>query len=333
MAEKPLFTGPLFISGMPRSGTKLLRDLVNNHSKISIPTHESHLIPWMIRKFGIDYDLNKPAHLEQAVAAFRTTKFFGNYPDKASQVTAENIRKKYPNKLTWAGFFEYLFRLMAPEKSGNFVWGDKTPGYILHYDLLKQIFPAAKFVHIIRDPRDYALSVQNAWGRSLYRAAHRWNETMRAVRNKGQKKNEYLEVRYEDLLENPAVVLSQICVFAGLTYEQGMERLSRVTENLGEAKGQTTILSGNKNKFLERIPKNKLLRIEELVCTEAEKLSYKMVNRVHYKPLTKKEMFMLKIQDGISSARFHMGERGITKGMQYFLKLHREGSWRQVETS
>ncbi|MEZ4774703.1 MAG: sulfotransferase [Bacteroidia bacterium] len=332
MADLTPFTGPLFISGMPRSGTKLLRDLVNNHSKISIPTHESHLIPWMIRNFGIDFDLNQTQNLERAVAAFRTTKFFGNYPEKAEKINAEHIRNFSPN-ITWRVFFEYLFRLTAPEKSGDFIWGDKTPGYILHYDLLRRIFPDAKFVHIIRDPRDYALSVKNAWGRSMYRAAHRWNETMHSIRQKAAQGGEYLEIRYEDLLENPSKILSQICTFAGVSYEEGMDQLQRVTENLGEAKGQKTIMSGNKNKFLERIPQKKLKRIEELVCTEAEKLSYEMVNPVNYRPLTKNEMFFLRIYDGFSSARFHMGERGLAKGMQYFLKLHRQGSWRQVEVS
>ncbi|MEZ4826782.1 MAG: sulfotransferase [Bacteroidia bacterium] len=332
MAKPSSFHGPLFISGMPRSGTKLLRDLVNNHSRISIPTHESHLIPWMIRTLGIDFDLNQEVNLEKAVAAFRTTKFFGNYPQKAEKVTAAYIRSQ-ADKLSWAVFFEVLFRLMAPDNEGDFIWGDKTPGYILHYDLLQVLFPGARFVHIIRDPRDYAWSVQNAWGRSMYRAAHRWNETMKSIREKAAGNANYLEVRYEDLLENPAAVLRQISEFAGLSYEPGMEKLQRVTENLGEAKGQKTIIAGNKNKFLDRIPKNKLRRIEELVCTEAKKLSYEMVNPVSYRPLTKREMFFLKIQDGFSSARFHMGERGISKGMKYFLKLHREGSWRQIETT
>jgi len=50
--KKSNFFGPLFIIGMPRSGTKLLRDLMNQNPKIGIPAAETHFIPFMIKKFG-----------------------------------------------------------------------------------------------------------------------------------------------------------------------------------------------------------------------------------------------------------------------------------------
>src|SRR5690606_34430729 len=52
--------------------------------------------------------------------------------------------------------------------------GDKTPEYITRVPLLAQLFPRAKFVHIMRDPRDYVVSIRKAWGKSLPRAAQRW---------------------------------------------------------------------------------------------------------------------------------------------------------------
>ena len=324
------FKGPLFISGMPRSGTKLLRDLVNNHPLISIPTHESHFIPWMLRNIGKDTDLNQASHLEAAIALFLETKFAGNYPQKLSRITAENI-KAFQNPVSWASFFEYIFRELAEEsETERFIWGDKTPGYILHYELLKSIFPTARFVHIIRDPRDYALSVNHAWGRSMERAAHRWHQTIHQVRQLAQHNDDYLEVRYEDLLDDPVKVLTKICRFAGTDYELGMELLRKPSENLGETKGKTAIIATNKNKFMERIPADKLKRIEELVCYEAEQLSYQMVNNVKHKPLNSNELFWLKVYDGFQSATFHIKSRGFAKGINYFLKLHKQGSWRGV---
>jgi len=47
-----IFTGPLFILGMPRSGTKLLRDLLNRNPKIGVPTSETDFIPYLIKPFG-----------------------------------------------------------------------------------------------------------------------------------------------------------------------------------------------------------------------------------------------------------------------------------------
>ena len=324
------FKGPLFISGMPRSGTKLLRDLVNNHSQISMPNHESHFIPWMLRNIGKETDLNQDQNLEAAVKLFQETKFAGNYLNKLPNITPANI-KAFQNPVTWASFFEFIFREFADEdQMENFIWGDKTPGYILHYELLKTIFPGARFVHIIRDPRDYALSVSHAWGRSMKRAAHRWHTSVHNIREKAAKNEDYLEVRYEDLLDDPVKILTQISRFAGVDYELGMELLRKPSENLGETKGQTAIVATNKNKFLERIPPAKLKRIEELVCSEAQELSYKMVNEVNYKPLTSNQLRWLKIHDGIKSARFHIKSRGLFNGLNYFLKLHKQGSWREA---
>lgn len=69
-------TKPIFISGMPRSGTKLLRDILNNHSKISIPDSETHFIPEFIRAFGMEYNLNDVNNLRAALNRFYSTKFF-----------------------------------------------------------------------------------------------------------------------------------------------------------------------------------------------------------------------------------------------------------------
>lgn len=333
MSTHNTFKGPLFISGMPRSGTKLLRDLMNNHSNISIPEHESHFIPMMIRTYGLDIDLNNDNNLTEVLKTFRGTKFYGNYPQHAAAISLNAIKEALPDR-NWATVLEYIFRTFAPDQGyESFIWGDKTPGYILHYDLLKKIFPHARFVHIIRDPRDYALSVNNAWGRSMFRAAQRWHETMQKIRSKPKGDHEYLEVFYEGLLDDPAKVLAQICEFAGETYEEDMPTLRKPTENLGDAKGKSAIMKGNKNKFLERIPTEKLKRIEELVCAEAEKMRYTMVNNpVDYKPLGKNEILWLKVHDGFRSAWFHMQEKGAFKGFQYFMKLHKQGSWRGVSS-
>ena len=83
--------------------------------------------------------------------------------------------------LTWAIFFESILRYYGVKDEVEIRFGDKTPGYILHLTLLKEIWPDIKMVHIIRDPRDYSASVRQAWGMSLMRAAHRWPTTMKAA--------------------------------------------------------------------------------------------------------------------------------------------------------
>ena len=63
------FTGPIFIVGMPRSGTKLLREILNNHSLIAIPDNESHFIPYLydrLDKYGDLKNLNNFKHFSDS---------------------------------------------------------------------------------------------------------------------------------------------------------------------------------------------------------------------------------------------------------------------------
>ena len=326
-----IFRGPVFVTGMPRSGTKLLRNLLNNHSQLSIPVQESHLIPFIIRNFGSDYDFNQAGNLEKLVTAFRETKFFFSYPEKADKVNADLIRQS-ASVLSWSSFFEYIFRLYAEKEDHSFrIWGDKTPGYIVQFELFVKIFPGARFVHIVRDPRDYALSVKNAWGRSMYRAADRWNETMAMVDKMNTSKENYLEITYEDLLESPEAILTRICHFLGLEYEEGMQTVNQKLESYGEARGQNKIVATNKQKFLKKMSPSTLKRVESLVCEQAKRLSYELVHDVQYKPLTSMERKLLKLHDGYRSSVFHMKEKGIVQGLWYFIAHYRQRSWQKAE--
>ena len=89
---------------------------------------------------------------------------------------------------------------------GKIIWGDKTPNYLLYLPLLKTLFPKAKFVHIIRDVRDYCLSINAAWQKNPYRAAQRWHDSIKKCRKDGKTlpQGDYMEINYEALIDDPA---------------------------------------------------------------------------------------------------------------------------------
>ncbi len=167
-----VFLGPLFIVGMHRSGTKLLRNLLNQHPQISIPTIESCFIPYLINKFG-----NSP------------------------QFEDDNLT----DRTSWSEIFEVIFKFYIPQsKNKNVIWGDKTPQYLPRIKLLKRLYPKAKFIHIIRHPGDYCISAKKAWGKSIYRSANSWRHEIEKAREVGGGLgDDYLEVFYENLVENP----------------------------------------------------------------------------------------------------------------------------------
>lgn len=119
-------------------------------------------------------------------------------------------------------------------RAGKPRWGDKTPMYMRHLRLLERLFPDAQYVHLIRDGRDAALSFlrmpagtyTRTWAHPDTAAefACLWRTEVRAARELRRRvgSSRYLEVRYEDLVNRPEVVIRRICEFAGLPYESAM---------------------------------------------------------------------------------------------------------------
>ena len=323
------FQGPLFIVGMPRSGTKLLRDLLNQNPEIAIPTVESHFIPYLIKQFGIPPKFHQQEEIDRFYVEFTRTPFFWNMKNQGRTLEKESLIKA-ANLTSWASIFEVILKFYAPlGRSSDFIWGDKTPGYLRHMPLLKSLFPEARFLHIVRDPRDYVLSVSKAWGKSIYRAAHVWNETLRVAYPIGLLLGgDYKEVFYEALISEPERVLDEVCQFLNRKFIPGMMKLSSSSETLGDARGQTEIVQDNQGKYAAHLSWQEVKRIEEIVYPIAKSVGYQPEFAARHKPLNPLTLQLLRIYDGWTSVRFHVSEKGFSQGVDYFLSLHRRSSWR-----
>ncbi len=319
-------TKPIFISGMPRSGTKLLRDILNNHSKISIPDSETQFIPEFIRTYGLEYDFSEAENFQALLHRFHSTKFFlVQKKPRIEEVHFQNVA----SELSWAIFFECILRYYGVKDEASARFGDKTPGYILHLDMLKKIWPDIKMVHIIRDPRDYSASVRQAWGMSVRRAAHRWSTAMDVALEYRQKyPDNYLEIHYEDLLNDPDNIIEKICFFIGCDFEKDLSILNHATENLGSAKGHIGLIATNRNKYKENLTRSEIESIESICCATGSAMGYFNDSTIKAKKLGSGRLLLLKLYDGANALRFHCKEKGIIKGLRYFLKLHKEGAFK-----
>ncbi len=112
------------------------------------------------------------------------------------------------------------------ERHGKRRWGDKSPSYLLHMPLVERLLPEARFVHIIRDGRDAALSIAPLWfgPGSMQEAAAWWVQTVEAGRAGGRRVAHYLEVRYEDLVLDTEPTLRRICDFLELPWSDAVLR-------------------------------------------------------------------------------------------------------------
>ncbi len=205
-----------FVVGATRSGTTLLRLMLDAHPGLAIPS-ETHFIPELIgarERHG--------AGREQLLELIVSHRRWGDFGLEPAELDAAWARL---DPLTGPDAVRAFFRLYAAKlgKPGA-RWGDKTPGYVKSMREIQAYLPEARFVHLIRDGRDVALSVlKQDWGpQSIEAAAERWRS--RVLRGRAQQPylGFYIEVKFEDLVLDTERELRRICEFIELDFDPAM---------------------------------------------------------------------------------------------------------------
>jgi sulfotransferase family protein len=94
-----------------------------------------------------------------------------------------------------------------------------------HFDRLLEIWSDARFIHLVRDPRDVAPSViKMGWAGTLYHGCARWVEAERLWDRLSNElpEDRHISIRFEDLLADPKEVLGELCTFLGLEFNKDM---------------------------------------------------------------------------------------------------------------
>jgi hypothetical protein len=206
---------PLFVVGCGRSGSTLLRLMLDAHPELAVPG-ESHFIPELRRRHP------DPIEVDEVTAELLRTPNFRHW--KVSEHAVWD-RVRAVDAPSFAHVVEAAFMANADEH-GKTRWGDKTPIYVQHIPLLDTLWPDARFVHVIRDGRDVTLSYLSLhWGPSTaWAAARKWRRDVTAGIRHGQPlgTSRYLEVRYESLVRDPRATLEAVTAFAGLAFDERM---------------------------------------------------------------------------------------------------------------
>jgi hypothetical protein len=208
---------PLLILGVRRSGTTLLRVMLDRHSQLAVPD-ETYFVPQLADR-----------HLRRVDA--------DSFLDDVRRVVEWDlplgrVRERLRDGMPVGEAIGTVYAVYAEER-GKPRWGDKTPMYMQNLRVLERLFPDALYVHLIRDGRDAATSflamprgiVTETWmhPRTPVDFACQWRTEVAGARRLGRRAGpRYLEVRYEDLVGDVEAVLRRICEFAGLEYEPAM---------------------------------------------------------------------------------------------------------------
>lgn len=317
------WTGPLFIVGLPRSGTKLLRTVLNNHPKIQIPTIETGFLPFWISEWESFGDLSDYEQFQQFYRQSIRLPYF-RYQKERGNLIDPRVWFEASEEFTARGVFEALARHDAGAlHEPDMIWGDKSPSYVRYIETISNTFPSARFIHIIRDARDYALSIQNAWGKNKIRAAQRWADSIALARSDSENlQDRYIEIRYEDLLQDPSSTLSKLCEFLDIEYYPKMQNLNQPSENIGRAKGQSKIVRENTSRYLDLMRYRDLYAIESVSQRYLRELGYTLETAAPESRVPDFRMKVYQLLDGIYSLVFRIKQIGITAAFkQWFSGL------------
>jgi Sulfotransferase family len=236
-----------FIVGMGRSGTTLLRMMLDAHPELAIPA-ETHFAP-AVRA----YDRGGP---DAAVEAIVGNGLWGEYGLSAEEF-AQRVEQVRP-----AGVGEVLraFYELYAERRGKPRWGDKSPYYVTVMTHLQELLPEARFVHVVRDGRDVALSTIPLWfgPDDVAGVAREWCEKLAAARRQAPALPFYTEIRYEDLVREPAAVLEPICEFLELEWTPALldyhrDAAQKLAGEIGDLRQNGRVLSAEERRGIHSL--------------------------------------------------------------------------------
>lgn len=207
---------PIFIGACPRSGTTLLRTMLNTHPDIAIP-RETRFMP-----FAWEHRLNwRKIERERVRERFGKVVFESDWTrferlETAPEVGIERLRDA-PHTL---GSLVGTCYVLYAEATGKKRWGDKRPMYARYLDSVFTFFPDAQYINLVRDPRASVASMRklNWFDGDIVPGLELWVRSIKAVApwRDVLHKDQYLEVRYEDMVAAPEEMLGRVADYLTL---------------------------------------------------------------------------------------------------------------------
>ncbi len=272
----------MFVVGCGRSGTTLLYHMLLSSGRFAYYRSETHVFNMIVRRFG---DLSSAARKRKLMDKWLRSRFF-----TLSGLDAEEIRAKVLSQCRNGGDFLRIVMGSMAQQQGASRWADCTPAHVLYMREVKKTIPEALFVHIIRDGRDVALSLEKTgwvspfpWdrSRSLLVAGVWWEWIVNQGRREGRAVgSDYMEVRFEDLVTRPHETLPVIGSF--IEHELDYDKILAV--GIGSVSKPNTSFKHERGKgsfnpvarWKKRFSKQQLVMFEHMMGSSLRNLGYEL---------------------------------------------------------
>jgi hypothetical protein len=230
---------PVFVVGVARSGTTLLAAMLSAHPRLDCGPESRFFARYRHLDGSARRRLVDPAAWPGPAVEFLVSLQNQGHPviDLFGLTETEVRAWLAVRPPALATILEALTVLHA-EHAGKPRWLEKTPRHLLMTDTLRRLWPEARIVRIVRDPRDTALSLSAMpfAKESVVGNLVRIDQDDRASRDRIEADPLALTLRYEDLVSEPARELARVCAFIGEDYEPSMlEGRSSAAEGVAAA--------------------------------------------------------------------------------------------------
>lgn len=218
----------VIVAGSPRSGTSLLRTILRSSQALVVHRTEPHYVLEAHRHFG-----------RQITDIPRALDFLLSHDKFPSDVVEpERLRAALGDRRTvsLSELLRTAYRLLRGAQSERPVVL-KHPAWLLHLDLIRELFPDMSVIHSIRDPRANAFSQRTRWpSTSMWMSATGWQSYVEAGREWQRRGlTPYFELRYEDLVTTPEASCRQLCGFLGIPFEPSLLAFDHVERSWNPA--------------------------------------------------------------------------------------------------
>jgi len=273
---------PVILSATERSGSNLLRAILSSHSQIASPPPAGlipAIAPHFYRYTNSSGGLRSKSLIQDAISLIRL-----HWSPWDVELDPEEISSRMQADTFWA-LFRALNESYAQQKACP-IWLSKEPQSIRWVLEISESMPDAKFILLVRDGRDVALSMLKSQFPDfhVYSAALTWSQEQRAGRkvlHDPNFKGRAMCIRYEKLLENPSSTVSELSDFIGVQFESQMLEYYKDVKNITYSKKTTLwknirepIISDNIEKYKAGLSKRQIRIFEAVAWDELRSFGY-----------------------------------------------------------
>jgi len=231
----------IFVLGYGRSGTTMMGHILGNHPEVYMFRELNFFEKLWDRKHERSLSVEQAADLAAKLISinrhgYGLQKDHSEYMDTGRTIIADIAANQLTPVGVYAAFLKY-----TTEENGKSIPCEQTPGYVFYLDEILKLFPEAKIINMIRDPRDVLVSRKKKWRQYNLRiepvplkrtirtwvhyhpisSSFLWKSAVLAAQPYVQSGHIH-QLKFEDLLSNPAEEVKRVCEFIGIAYQDAM---------------------------------------------------------------------------------------------------------------